>query len=105
MGEARVAGRQAARRQRHAQRQVVDVAVGRGGRVGDGVGEAVVLVVRVWVRAPRGGGAVLQAGGVVRDVVGEEAGVSLAHLGVFVVVVLLAGGGGAEGDGERGHEG
>ena len=48
---------------------------------------------------------VLEAGGVVGDVVGEEAGVGLADLRVLVVVVFLAGGGGAEGEGEGGHEG
>ena len=100
-GEAGVAGRQAARGQPHAQGQVVDVAVRGGGPVGDGVGEAVVLVVLVRVRR-RG---VLQARGVVGDVVGKEAGVGLADLGVLVVVVFLAGGGGAEGEGEGGHEG
>ena len=100
-GEAGVAGREAARGQLDAQGQIVDVAVRGGGPVGDGVGEAVVLVVLVRVRR-RG---VLQAGGVVGDVVGEEAGVGLADLGVLVVVVFLAGGGGAEGDGEGGHEG
>ena len=39
------------------------------------------------------------------DVVGEEAGVGLAHLGVLAVVVGLAGAGGAEGGCEGGHEG
>ena len=100
-GEAGVAGREAARGQLDPQGQVVDVAVGGGGPVGDGVGEAVILVVLVRVR----GRGVLQAGGVVGDVVGEEAGVGLADLGVLVVVVVLAGGGGAEGEGEGGHEG
>lgn len=102
--EARVAGREAARGQGEAHGEVVDVAVGRGGFVGDGVGEAVVFVVLLLVRVARGRG-VLQAGGVVGDVVGEEAGVGLAHLGVFVVVVVLAGGGGAEGKSKGGHEG
>ena len=41
----------------------------------------------------------------VGDVVGEKAGVGLAHLRVLAVVVVLAGGGGAEGEGVRGHEG
>lgn len=102
--EARVAGREAARGQPEAHGEVVHVAVGRGGLVGDCVGEAVVLVVLLLVRVARGR-SVLQAGGVVGDVVGEEAGVGLAHLGVFVVVVVLAGGGGTEGEGEGGHEG
>ena len=101
-GQAGVAGREAARGQAQAQGQVVDVAVRGGGPVGDGVGEAVVSVVLVrqgWRRV------VLQARGVVRDVVGEEAGVGLPDLGVLVVVVLLAGDRGAEGEGEGGHEG
>lgn len=103
-GQAGVAGREAARGQADAQGQVVDVAVRGGGPVGDGVGEAVGLVVLV-----RGGGGVrcrgaLEAGGVVGDVVGEEAGVGLADLRVLLVVVFLAGGGGAEGEGEGGHE-
>ena len=103
--EAGVAGREAARGERDAQGQVVDVAVRRGGPVGDGGGEAVVLVVLPRVRvAPRRRG-VLQARGVVRDVVGEEAGVGLADLRVLGAVVLLAGGGGAQGEGEGGHEG
>lgn len=105
--EARVAGRDAARGQAEAEGQVVDVAVRRGGLVGDGVGEAVVrvVVVLVRVRIVAWRRAVLQARGVVRDVVGEEAGVGLADLRVFAVVVVLAGARGAEGDGEGGHEG
>ena len=105
--EARVAGRDAARGQAEAEGQVVDVAVRRGGLVGDGVGEAVVrvVVVLVRVRIVAWRRAVLQARGVVRDVVGEEAGVGLADLRVFAVVVVLAGARGAEGEGEGGHEG
>ena len=107
LGEARVAGRDAARGQAEAEGQVVDVAVRRGGLVGDGVGEAVVrvVVVLVRVRIVAWRRAVLQARGVVRDVVGEEAGVGLADLRVFAVVVVLAGARGAEGEGEGGHEG
>ena len=60
-----------------------------------------VVLLRVGVAA-RG---VLEAGGVVRDVVGEEAGVGLTHLWVLGAVVVLAGGRGAEGEGEGGHEG
>ena len=106
-GEAGVAGRLAARGQGDAQGQVVDVAVGRGADVCDCVGEAVVGVVVV-VGVAVGvavGVVVLQAGGVVRDVVGEEAGVGLAYLRVFALVVVLAGARGAEGLGEGGHEG
>lgn len=103
--EAGVAGRQAARGQVDAQGQVVDVAVGRGAGVCDGVGEAVVFVVLLRVgRLARDRG-VLQARGVVGDVVGEEARVGLAHLRVLAVVVVLAGAGGAEGLREGGHEG
>ena len=102
-GQAGVAGREAARGEREAQGQVVDVAVRGGGPVRDGVGEAVVAV--VLVRRGRLRRDVLEAGGVVGDVVGEEAGVGLADLGVLVVVVFLAGGRGAEGEGEGGHEG
>ena len=88
-----------------AEGQVVDVAVGRGAGVCDGVGEAVVFVVLLRVgRLARDRG-VLQAGGVVGDVVGEEARVGLAHLRVLAVVVVLAGAGGAEGLREGGHEG
>ncbi len=102
VGEAGVAGREAARGELDAEGDVVDVAVGRGGGVGDGVGEAVVVVVLLRVA---GDGGVFEAGGVVGDVVGEEAGVGLAHLRVLAVVVVLAGAGGAEGEGEGGHEG
>ena len=98
-GEAGVAGREAAGGETEAQGQVVDVAVRGGGAVRDGVGEAVILIV---LGGRRG---VFEAGGVVGDVVGEEAGVGLADLGVLGVVVFLAGGGGAEGEGEGGHEG
>ena len=101
-GQAGVAGREAARGQAQAQGQVVDVAVRGGGPVRDGVGEAVVSVVLVRLGRRR---RVLQARGVVGDVVGEEAGVGLPDLGVLVVVVLLAGDRGAEGEGEGGHEG
>ena len=99
-GQAGVAGREAARGQADAQGQVVDVAVRGGGPVRDGVGEAVALAVVVG-----GGGGALEAGGVVGDVVGEEARVGLPDLRVLVVVVFLAGGGGAEREGEGGHEG
>ena len=62
----------------HAQREIVDVAVGGGGVVGDGVGEAVFV------------GAVFQAGGLVERGVGDEAGVGLAHDGVLQLVVCGA---------------
>ena len=48
---------------------------------------------------------VFEAGGVVEDVVGDEAGVGLADDWVLALVVLGAGGGGAELEGVGGHYG
>ena len=72
------AGQLAAARQGHAQREIIDVAVGGGGVVGDGVGEAVFV------------GAVFEARGLVERSVGDEAGVGLADHGVLELVVCAA---------------
>lgn len=86
-------------RQLYPQWQVIHITVCRRSGVGDGVGEA--IIVRV-VIGRRGCG--VETGGVVEDVVGDEAVVGLAHEGVLAFVVLGACGGAAEGEGEGGNE-
>ena len=76
--QALIARRLRPTRQRDAEGEVVDVAAGRSGGVGDGVGEAVVSV------------RVGEAACVVGGLVGYEAGVRLRHDGVAHLVVGAA---------------
>ena len=78
-------------RQRHAQREVIHIAVSGRGGVGDRIREAVSVFV------------VFEAGGAVEGRIGDEAGVGLAYHGVLELVVGAAAGVGAELGGEGGH--
>ncbi len=88
--EARVAGGLAAAGQAGVQGQVVDVAVGGGASVSDGVGEAV-----------GAGGGVLEARGRIEGLVGDQASVSCEDGGVLrrIVGTAVCSGGEVVGEG------